>query len=632
MTKLTACNRSIKIAFLISIIAFSCAVMMAIPSISFADEPDEPSQAVDVGALASGEQAGEQDEDAIDDDAQEVLIDDDAAMLDDQSDSKDADDSQASDSQAEDPAKADDPVTKPESASRTDADKADPDEPALVAAADTPKFEDTHVNVYRVYNPNTGEHFFTTGLGEAKRLASVGWQWEGIGWVAPKNGAPVYRLYNPNTGDHHYTTSAGERDVLAKKGWRKEGISWYSDGSDQKALYRLYNPNAKVGTHMITTSKGEYDALGKKGWRREGISGYVSNGANISIGGFWLVTSSWGSLDRYWVASNGNVAKNRLIQSSEGAGYLAYAKGNGAVVRGAWDNGKGYVYLASQNGKLASTSDGKDGWIVSKEFGNGMQRYYYVSNQHAARTGFFTLGNNNYYGCGGVGFVARGKYKRNDVMLLADNNGVLQTGTGWLVSKQYDTGLQRYWLVKVQGNFSGAKVGLFTAENKKYYGDPNQGFVVRSDYVYSGRWYKADANGVLKESESPQEGAMILRAQGMSSRTNTLILVDTNGCNFGVFTGSKGNWKLVRYEKCVTGTTSTPTIKGTYSISYHLSSLPAWPNALYCTNITGGYFFHSVLSSTSELGKRLSHGCVRLNWPTAQYVQSLPYGSTVNLY
>lgn len=629
MTKLTACNRSIKIAFLIALSAFSCAVIIAIPSLSFADEADVPSQdVVTVAALASGEQ----DDGAINDDAQETQIADDAATSDDLFDSKCADDTKVSDSQAAEPAKADDPIAEQEPTSKADADMADPEEPALVAAADTPKFEDTHVNVYRVYNPNSGEHFFTSSLGEAKSLASVGWQWEGIGWVAPKNGTPVYRLYNPNTGDHHFTTSAGERDVLVKKGWRKEGISWFSDSSDQKALYRLYNPNAKVGTHMITTSKGEYDALGKKGWRREGISGYVSNGSNISIGGFWLVTRSWGSLERYWVASNGSVAKNRLIQPSEGAGYLAYAKGNGAVVRGKWSNGKGYVYVAAQDGRLASTSNGKDGWLVTKAYDGGMQRYYYVASQHAMRQGFFNVDNKPYYGTDEAGYVVRGKFKKGNFMLLADNNGVLQAGTGWFVSQKYDGGLQRYYLDNVQKGYSGAKIGLFTVNGKKYYGNTVQGYVQRNEYVYVDRWYKANNDGLLTPSESPQEGELIRRAQGMSSRTNTLVLVDTNGCNFGVFTGSKGNWRLVRFEKCVTGTTSTPTIKGTYSLGYHLSSLPAWPNALYCTNITGGYFFHSVLSSTSELGKRLSHGCVRLNWPTAQYVQSLPYGSTVNLF
>ena len=100
----------------------------------------------------------------------------------------------------------------------------------------------------------------------------------------------------------------------------------------------------------------------------------------------------------------------------------------------------------------------------------------------------------------------------------------------------------------------------------------------------------------------------------------------------GIFRGGNDNWNLDRFEPCVCGAPWSPTITGTYSTGYHLPVLPDWSNALYCTNITGGYFFHSVLGSTDELGQHLSHGCIRLDWPFAQYMQTVPYGSTVHLY
>ncbi len=63
--------------------------------------------------------------------------------------------------------------------------------------------------VYRLYNPNSGEHFYTTNFYEGNSLKNVGWLDEGIGWQAANSGAPVYRLYNPNVkgGDHYYTLS-----------------------------------------------------------------------------------------------------------------------------------------------------------------------------------------------------------------------------------------------------------------------------------------------------------------------------------------------------------------------------------------------------------------------------------------
>lgn len=61
------------------------------------------------------------------------------------------------------------------------------------------------IQLYRLYNPNSGEHFYTKTTGERDNLRKVGWHYEGVGWVAPSTGNPVYRLYNPNAGDHHYT-------------------------------------------------------------------------------------------------------------------------------------------------------------------------------------------------------------------------------------------------------------------------------------------------------------------------------------------------------------------------------------------------------------------------------------------
>ncbi|MCR5582100.1 MAG: S8 family serine peptidase [Eggerthellaceae bacterium] len=129
-------------------------------------------------------------------------------------------------------------------------------------------------NMYRLYNPNSGEHFYTASTSERDGLRKLGWRYEGVGWLAPKTGNAVYRLYNPNGGDHHYTMSVEERDGLRKLGWRYEGIGWYSDTYKATPLYRQYNPNAKSGSHNYTVSKSENDKLVRLGWRAEGIGWY----------------------------------------------------------------------------------------------------------------------------------------------------------------------------------------------------------------------------------------------------------------------------------------------------------------------------------------------------------------------
>lgn len=147
--------------------------------------------------------------------------------------------------------------------------------------------------MFRLYNPNSGEHFYTAKMDERDMLVSVGWQSEGTAWYAPKNSnSPVYRLYNPNSGEHHYTTNADEKNMLTSIGWNDEGIGWYSDDAKGEPLYRLYNPNAtgkeEPGAHHYTTNIGEKDSLVSIGWRDEGIGWYGinSSAANPVPSGF----------------------------------------------------------------------------------------------------------------------------------------------------------------------------------------------------------------------------------------------------------------------------------------------------------------------------------------------------------
>ena len=131
------------------------------------------------------------------------------------------------------------------------------------------------VTMFRLYNPNSGEHFYTKDESEKAGLVKEGWNDEGIGWIAPVTSkTPVYRLYNANAGDHHYTLKEEEKDNLISAGWNFEGIGWYSDDEKTVPLYREYNPNAVTGTHNYTKDKVEHDGLVKAGWRDEGIGWY----------------------------------------------------------------------------------------------------------------------------------------------------------------------------------------------------------------------------------------------------------------------------------------------------------------------------------------------------------------------
>jgi len=135
-------------------------------------------------------------------------------------------------------------------------------------SVDIPMVDDA---VYRLYNPNSGFHFFTHNLAEARSLERGGWTYEGVAWKAPDEGTAIYRLYNPNDGDHVLTVSEKEKDALVNHGWKYEGVAFNSGG--KKSVYRLYNPNS--GEHFYTTNTGERDFLVSKGWKKESVAFYA---------------------------------------------------------------------------------------------------------------------------------------------------------------------------------------------------------------------------------------------------------------------------------------------------------------------------------------------------------------------
>lgn len=135
-------------------------------------------------------------------------------------------------------------------------------------------------DMYRVYNPNSGEHFYTSNKAEKDHLVNLGWKYEGIGWKAPTvSNYPVYRLYNANGGEHHYTMNVAEKNNLVKLGWKYEGIGWFSadpNDSNSVPLLREYNPNAFSNNHNYTTNTNEHNWLVGLGWKDEGKAWYAT--------------------------------------------------------------------------------------------------------------------------------------------------------------------------------------------------------------------------------------------------------------------------------------------------------------------------------------------------------------------
>lgn len=137
----------------------------------------------------------------------------------------------------------------------------------------------------------------------------------------------------------------------------------------------------------------------------------------------------------------------------------------------------------------------------------------------------------------------------------------------------------------------------------------------------------SDSDGFL--GMPPDRKAMRDRIIGYGSGTQWLIAVDRSTHKVGVFRGGAGSWSLQYYWSCVTGAPGSPTITGSYrTTGFKRPVLSTDSRARYCTQIWGGYFFHTILASESELGHSLSHGCLRMSYPSAQWIYNNIYAGT----
>ncbi|MBM6972246.1 L,D-transpeptidase, partial [Mordavella massiliensis] len=107
---------------------------------------------------------------------------------------------------------------------------------------------------------------------------------------------------------------------------------------------------------------------------------------------------------------------------------------------------------------------------------------------------------------------------------------------------------------------SGAMViGWFNLPGKRvYYG--SDGAMVYGTQVIGGITYYFDTgSGALLND-------MAVKAQGYSSATNWLLMVDTRQNRVGVYQGRSGNWNEIYYWPCTSGAASTPTVKGQFTV------------------------------------------------------------------
>ena len=201
--------------------------------------------------------------------------------------------------------------------------------------------------VYHVYNPRTYDHVYTRSKATRNRLADKGWRYQGIAWMAPREGKAFYSLYNPKTKTHRYFSDKAQIARLVKKGWTNQGFAWNSAASSDAAgadgvgsplaLYGLNKAKAKTGTYRFATSRAYADRLVAQGYR---LRGAVAYGYRVPAGfqDDKLTYSQLGKpvyhLFRYsnsdHVYTQSKARRNRLIKSGwyyQGVAWMAPAQG-----------------------------------------------------------------------------------------------------------------------------------------------------------------------------------------------------------------------------------------------------------------------------------------------------------------
>lgn len=185
---------------------------------------------------------------------------------------------------------------------------------------------------------------------------------------------------------------------------------------------------------------------------------------------------------------------------------------------------------------------------------------------------------------------------------------------------------------------------ISSAENPKIVLDVTGGNAVNGAniQVYSDNGTAAQGWSFLATSYSNTLwDTMLAKAQNCSSSTRWLILVNTDKCKVGIYSGSKEQgWVCEKYWDCSPGAWETPTVKGVFTVQSKGYVFGSGYSCYYYTQFYGNYLFHSVLYyqgtrsvMDGRLGQHLSHGCVRLHINNAKWIyDNIPRGTRVLSY
>ena len=180
--------------------------------------------------------------------------------------------------------------------------------------------------------------------------------------------------------------------------------------------------------------------------------------------------------------------------------------------------------------------------------------------------------------------------------------------------------------------------GWQVIDGRKYYLNPSKGGVKANGWAYVDGYKLYFNDGILNQNVDKIIGRQSHYVVKVNTYTNTVTAYAKDGAN--------GYIIPVKTMICSTGVSSTPTIKGTFTIRRYArwGTLMGPVYGQYCSQIYGGYLFHSAwyyvngnnrtlsVYEYSKLGNNASHGCVRMTVADAKWIYDNCNGSTVTIY
>jgi hypothetical protein len=270
---------------------------------------------------------------------------------------------------------------------------------------------------------------------------------------------------------------------------------------------------------------------------------------------------------------------------------------------------------------------------VTSAYDGAPQRYWVDAGRKAARNGWFTIDGDNYWGEANHGYV-----RRNAVVVYsgkayqADNDGKLtEIAVGWSM-------VNGHWY------YVSANPSAHFDYDVDEYGNSLGHYDILHDL-----WLKV--NGYVSGSH-----------RSYQSKTGYLIITSWDSCYTGIFEGmanstQSDNWMPLFGLNCVTGNkqkieskVDDPPYPGwewnpewdhflaeDNDTPIYLPPENAWAYGLnsswsgsrvrkvneseqFFTSVSHTLGYHTWLDSTAELGKHLSYGCTRLDYPYAEWI------------